>query len=264
MTAKIVTFGAHKGGVGKTTNAYEVAAARNAILVDFDHQGGGVSRRWGYDIATCRHQQLIKSLERGPDGPPPKVLHRQYQPSIVPGHIDLTTLNLTPEYIQECLESWAAQWDTELVIVDTPGGHNPLQVGAMLAADAIVVPVELHQLELSAIDLMLSEYQDYPIILLPNKVATRPSRRLTEDFKKIVDKHGRDHFVAPIVSEFRPLRDQRKTRAVVLDPRPGTGWRARAAQEFRSVADYIGDVLAHQSTQIVELTGSRQEVPTHV
>lgn len=44
MHARIVTVGAAKGGVGKTTLAYEIAACLKGVLVDLDWDSGGATR----------------------------------------------------------------------------------------------------------------------------------------------------------------------------------------------------------------------------
>ena len=49
VPARIVTVAAAKGGVGKTTLAYELAAALGGVLVDLDWDAGGATRMWGFD-----------------------------------------------------------------------------------------------------------------------------------------------------------------------------------------------------------------------
>ena len=45
----VVAVGASKGGVGKSTIAYELAAALGGVLVDLDWDSGGATRMGGYD-----------------------------------------------------------------------------------------------------------------------------------------------------------------------------------------------------------------------
>jgi cellulose biosynthesis protein BcsQ len=45
---KIVVCHSRKGGVGKSTIAYELAWLLAAPLIDLDWEEGGVSRTWGY------------------------------------------------------------------------------------------------------------------------------------------------------------------------------------------------------------------------
>jgi hypothetical protein len=62
---KIVTVAAAKGGVGKTTLAYELAQVLEAPLVDLDWDEGGATRRWGYRHEDRVRAPLLAALESG-------------------------------------------------------------------------------------------------------------------------------------------------------------------------------------------------------
>ncbi len=61
----ILTVAAQKGGVGKTTLAYELAALLGAVLIDLDFHGGGATSLWGFDPTA-----VASGPERGPDRRP--------------------------------------------------------------------------------------------------------------------------------------------------------------------------------------------------
>ena len=67
--ARIVTVAAAKGGVGKTTLAYELAAALSGVLVDLDWDAGGATRMWGHDPTRAARAPLLDALERGSPDP---------------------------------------------------------------------------------------------------------------------------------------------------------------------------------------------------
>jgi chromosome partitioning protein len=67
----ILTVAAQKGGVGKTTLAYELAAVLDGVLIDLDFHGGGATNLWGFDPLAVTRAPLLDALERGPDARPP-------------------------------------------------------------------------------------------------------------------------------------------------------------------------------------------------
>ena len=79
MTPRIVTVAAAKGGVGKTTLAYELAGALGGALVDLDWDAGGATRMWGFDPLKAARAPLLDALERGPEGRPPRLKRRPNQ-----------------------------------------------------------------------------------------------------------------------------------------------------------------------------------------
>jgi len=79
----IVTVAAAKGGVGKTTLAYELAAALEGVLVDLDWDTGGATKMWGYDQGRYKTAPLLDALEKGPEGKAPRPSSVPSRPSAV-------------------------------------------------------------------------------------------------------------------------------------------------------------------------------------
>ena len=227
----VITVAAGKGGIGKTTIAYELAAALDGVLVDLDFDGGGATAMWGYDTGAFQHAPLLDALERGPAGPPPRPKTRAHQPALVPGHSDLGASTIPDDLVADCLLAWAERWPQRYVICDTHPGANSLTDGAMQAADLVVVPVVLATRELDALERMLGDFANYRLLLAPNKVPASPSRRHVERLGAL----SGDHPVAPPISEHRWLARRVRRAAVVLQPNPGRQLRAAAA-EFRDLA----------------------------
>jgi chromosome partitioning protein len=227
----VVTIAAAKGGVGKTTLAYELAASLDGVLVDLDWDLGGATRMWGYDPRSRQRAPLLDALEAGPNGKPPTPRTRPNQPALVPSHRDLAASSIDETLVADCLASWADAWNDRTVVVDTHPGANALTDGAVQVADLVVVPVVLASREMDALEGMLDDFSEYHLLLAPNMVPRIPPRRLFERLKELVDGQP----VAPPVSEHRWLRRRLRRAALTLQPNPGVQVE-RAAEEFRAVA----------------------------
>ena len=82
MSTKFVVCHSRKGGVGKTTLAYELAWLLGAPLVDLEWEGGSASRKWGYRYEDRTSSSLLAAFERGT---PPRLLRGFNKPDLVPG-----------------------------------------------------------------------------------------------------------------------------------------------------------------------------------
>jgi chromosome partitioning protein len=227
----VIAVAAGKGGIGKTTIAYELAAALDGVLVDLDFDGGGATAMWGYDIGAFQHAPLLDAFERGPTGPPPKPKIKRHQPALVPGHSDLGASTIPDDLVADCLLAWADVWPQRYVVCDTHPGANSLTDGAMQAADLVVVPVVLATRELDALQRMLGDFAGYRLLLAPNKVPPSPPRRHVERLTALSGGYP----VAPPISEHRWLARRVRRAAVVLQPNPGRQLQT-AAIEFRDLA----------------------------
>ena len=232
---RVITVAAAKGGVGKTTLAYELAAALSGALVDLDWDAGGATRMWGFDPLSAVRAPLLDALERGPDAKPPRLKRRPNQPLLLPAHPDLAASRIDPDLLSDCLGAWAASWELPYVVVDTHPGANPLTDGAMQVADLVVVPVVLGAREMDALEAIVSDYAGYRLLLVPTMVPPVPPRRFVE---RLADLAGGRIAVAPPVSEHRWIRRRLRRAALVTQPNPGVRVRAAAA-EFRAVADSV-------------------------
>jgi chromosome partitioning protein len=227
----VITVAATKGGVGKTTLAYELAAALGGVLVDLEWDGGSATAMWGYDPGAYRRAPLLDALEVGPDGPAPRPRRKPHQPALVPGHPDLGASNIPDDLVADCLTAWASAWDVPHVVVDTHPGANALTDGAMAAADVVVVPVVLAAREMDGLERLLTDWSAFRLLLVPNKVPSSPPRRWVEALGRLAG----DIPVAPPISEHRWLTRRVRRSALTLQPNPGKAV-ARAAAEFAEVA----------------------------
>lgn len=239
MSARVIVVAAAKGGVGKTTIAYELATALSGVLVDLDWDAGGATRMWGIDPTRAKRAPLLDALESGPGGKLPRPRRRPNQPLLVPSHPDLAASVIEPDLVADCLHAWAEGWETERVIVDTHPGANALTDGALEAADLVVVPAVLANREMAALEAMVRDLGDFRLILAPTMVANVPPRRYVDRLEELV---GERHKVAPPISEHRWLRRRLRRSAVIAQPNPGRRVQV-AAGEFRALAETVEEAL---------------------
>ena len=242
VVSKVIAVVSEKGGIGKSSLAFELAAALDAVLVDFDWSGGGVTGSWGYDHHDRRRQPLLDSLRTGKTPHPVK---REYRPDLVPSHPDLTNYEMgagmAVDLIARRLRAWADEWE-RLTVIDTHPGFNGLTRAAVQAADLLVVPVLLRERDLNALDRMLEEgLGENEVLLVPNMVPLvtpraqlRRLRRLLAPFEGMP--------VGPPIS-FHPWWPRRRLRsALVLAPHPGMRVE-RAAAELKAVAEAVRQLV---------------------
>src|SRR5512144_1349680 len=77
---KIVTVWAPKGGVGKTTLAYEIAYALGGVLVDLEWDDGGARVQWG--IKEPEPSERARLLRGFRTGQPPRPLRAERRPDL--------------------------------------------------------------------------------------------------------------------------------------------------------------------------------------
>ena len=160
--AKVIAIANQKGGVGKTTTAVNLAAAlaashRSILLVDLDPQGNATMGS-GVDknalvhscndvlLRDCLAEQACLSTSSGFD--------------LIPANGDLTVaeVNLMDQPHREtvlfkALQSIQSRYD--YVLIDCPPALNTLTLNALVAADAVLVPMQCEYYALEGLAALL-------------------------------------------------------------------------------------------------------------
>jgi len=222
-----------KGGVGKTLLSLELAYLLDAVLVDFDWDGGNSSRALGYYAERYKRAPLLDALDSGRT-PRPRQASRR--PDYVPAHPDLAVNQPAPEQLAEQVGRWAGDWKRP-VIADTHPGGTDATLGVVAAADLVLMPTILGTRELAALERTLAELSGYPILLVPNQIPPSPPAKALRDLRAIAERY--DVQVGPAVQTYGWLRT-RRLRTVIT---ASATWGARAVPLVRDFVDLGEEVL---------------------
>jgi chromosome partitioning protein len=223
-----------KGGVGKSFIAYELATLLGAVLVDLEHDGGGVTTKWGYRPLDHPRSRLLDALE--PGAPAPKPLRGFKKPDLVPGHPDLYDHQPDANTMSEALTKWAQEWDTDWIIVDTHPGASPAAHGALAVANIVLAPTALRTAELDATQELVNEIADYPLVIVPNFVPSTPPAAEIGRLRSIIE--GTPVQVAPPIPAAQHVGTRKKRIAITAETPPAKSLR-RVATALENVATFV-------------------------
>ena len=204
-----------KGGVGKSTLASELAYTLGAVLVDLEHDGGGVTRKWGY-----RPQERLKIpiIDAVQSGRPPRPLTGVKKPRLVPGHPDLYDRHPSEDQMADALTAWGEAWEAEWVVVDTHPGASPHTHGALSVANIVLAPTPLRTSDLDATEQLINEMPDYPLVISPTMIPPTPPAREIARLAQLVD--GTPIQVAPPIPNALHVGTRTKRIAITAEDPP--------------------------------------------
>ncbi len=232
-TPKIATVFASKGGVGKTSLAYELAWLLGAVLVYLDWDAGGATGQWGYDPHASKRALLLDALDTGGI---PKPVTAKRRPDLVPSHPDLAVNHPEADELADRLGDWASAYGREWLVVDTHPGGGSVAFGAVSAASVVIMPTVLKMRELDALAASLRELKDYPILIAPNMVPPTPPARMLDRLRAIFQEASVP--VAPPISLY-PWWPRRQRRAAITSTEPPSASLAPAIAELQKLAEAV-------------------------
>jgi chromosome partitioning protein len=164
---RVVAVANQKGGVGKTTTAINVAASialsgERVLLVDMDPQGNatsglGVDHRRveagvyellleGAPLARACRQTTVPNLTLVPAGP-----------DLAGAEVELIAVDGREGLLRKALGGAVERYG--LVLIDCPPSLGLLTVNALVAADAVLIPIQCEYFALEGVSQLLSVVQ---------------------------------------------------------------------------------------------------------
>lgn len=163
MAHSVVAIANQKGGVGKTTTAINLGAALalqgyRVILVDLDPQGNAST---GLGINVEQREKTVYDLLAGQESLTDCSMETDIANlSIVPATSDLSSADVELSQVKDRTRLLRRKLDQaeadSIVLIDCPPALGLLTVNAMVAADAVLVPLQAEFYALEGLSQLLS------------------------------------------------------------------------------------------------------------
>jgi len=173
---KIIAITNQKGGVGKTTTSVNLAASlaatkRRVLLIDLDPQGNATMGS-GVDKRTVQ-SSIYDVLVEERDIPSAVVAAGRPGFSLLPANDDLTGAEIglldmpqREQRLKRALE--AVRHDYDYILIDCPPSLNMLTLNALVAAEAILIPMQCEYYALESLTALMKTVDKIRATLNPD------------------------------------------------------------------------------------------------
>ncbi len=147
---KVISIANQKGGVGKTTTTINLSAAlaekgKKILIIDIDPQGNTSS---GFGVDKNQRENTVYELILGYSSINEAIVHNVIPNlDLIPSNVNLAgaEIELIDKSHKEAIlkkELDFVQEDYDYILIDCPPSLNVLTVNAMVASDAVLVPIQ--------------------------------------------------------------------------------------------------------------------------
>ncbi len=254
LKTRVIAIANRKGGVGKTTTAINVATAlaatdKKVLVIDLDPQGNASTSMGINKYAnTVTSYEVVMGIKRLSDAiiwtKVPNLSFVPASPNLVGAEVELVNVENREFYLKNALNTGANRYD--YVIIDCPPSLNLLTINALVAANAVMVPLQCEFLALEGVTDLIQNIERIkkvfnPSLELHGVLLTMFDKR--NNLSQLVEEDVRQFFGSKVYNTVIP-------RNVRVSEAPSHGkpvllydWKSPGAQAYISLA---GEVLKRE------------------